>query len=117
MSELTMKPAGEQSNIPKSGDENNNSNSPFEQKHKPIKGTPFHYTTTAEGGVFLRMGDFQISPVMKDEEDIKEWLNENYWNTIVTLIGTALSRYEKNKHLFMDETEEYQKLREKFGDI
>ena len=99
MSELTMKPAEEQSNISKYGDENNNSNSTFNQKHTAIPGTPFHYTTTAEGGVFLRMGDFQMSPVMKDEEEVRQWVVDNMWNVIVTLIGTALSRYEKTyKH-------------------
>lgn len=53
---------------------------------KEIPGTPFHVMGDEQTGYALTIGMNRLSPMCKEIKGVEQWLEENEWNVIMTMI-------------------------------
>lgn len=80
-------------------------------KVKRIAKTPFSIVNK-EGNYFLTVGNHMISPTYNTEDKIMQWLEENKWNAVTTLILLLIDKQQERKMTHEKNVEEYKESKE-----
>lgn len=58
-----------------------------------VENTPFTILKNNEkNNCFLAMGDYRLTPEMKTEEEIHQWIKDNHWLLITTIASIAAEK-------------------------